>query len=233
MNDKFELPNPELEAEIYYLREEESGRKTPINSGYRGQFSYDDHDWDAPQEFIGKESCLPGEKVKVRLQTSSPEYHIGKFWVGKSFKIREGYRVVGEGTITKILREDFKHWDYKSTLKELSKNCVPYDSINIEGFIIDFDNNLETPEGIKEVNCEVNLSNKEEMIQVYCTLEDSTNKVSPFLLDEVCKIWREKLSFENSKYKIEANFSEENFFFILSFITWHSMYLTGKIIIRK
>ncbi|ANO49162.1 hypothetical protein V8245_12300 [Flavobacterium columnare] len=39
-------PTPYLEAEIYYLTEAEGGRKTPVASGYRGQFYYDGKDWD-------------------------------------------------------------------------------------------------------------------------------------------------------------------------------------------
>ncbi|MCJ1810444.1 MULTISPECIES: hypothetical protein [Flavobacterium] len=37
---------PHLEAEIYHFTEAEGGRKTPVASGYRGQFYYDDKDWD-------------------------------------------------------------------------------------------------------------------------------------------------------------------------------------------
>ncbi|AEW85062.1 hypothetical protein FCOL_01065 [Flavobacterium columnare ATCC 49512] len=35
---------PYLEAEIYYLTEAEVGRKTPVATGYRGQFYYDGKD---------------------------------------------------------------------------------------------------------------------------------------------------------------------------------------------
>ncbi|MFK7001015.1 hypothetical protein V3470_07600 [Flavobacterium oreochromis] len=71
-----------LEAEIYYLTEAEGGRKTAVASGYRGQFFYDGRDWDAPQEFIDKKYCNPGEKVQVKLTTLSPFLHIGKFKIG-------------------------------------------------------------------------------------------------------------------------------------------------------
>ena len=107
MEQKFKLTNPELEAEIYYLTTEEGGRKTAIHSGYRGQFSYDGHDWDAPQEFIDKEICNLGETVKVYLQTTRPEIHTGRFFLGKEFEIREGAKIVGKGKITKIMRSDF------------------------------------------------------------------------------------------------------------------------------
>ncbi|MFK7032208.1 EF-Tu C-terminal domain-related protein [Flavobacterium oreochromis] len=74
--------NPHFEAEIYYLTEAEGGRKTAVASGYRGQFFYDGRDWDAPQEFIDKKYCNPGEKVQVKLTTLSPFLHIDKFKIG-------------------------------------------------------------------------------------------------------------------------------------------------------
>ena len=83
------LENPELEAEIYYLTKEEGGRESAIFSGYRGQFHYDEKDWDAVQEFIDKNICNVGETVKVYLQTLSPNNHLGKFFTGKKFEIRE------------------------------------------------------------------------------------------------------------------------------------------------
>ena len=105
------LTTPELEAEIYYLTTEEGGRKTPLHSGYRGQFFYDSNDWDAPQEFIDKEICNLGETVKVYLKTTRPNFHIGKFFIGKEFEIREGAKTVGKGIITKIMRSDFNKGD--------------------------------------------------------------------------------------------------------------------------
>ena len=107
MVQKFKLKNPELEAEIYYLTSEDGGRKTAVCSGYRGQFHYDGRDWDAPQEFIDKEICDLGESVRVYLQTIHPEFHVGKFFIGKEFEIREGARTVGKGRVMKIIRSDF------------------------------------------------------------------------------------------------------------------------------
>ena len=34
--NNFKLIEPELEAEIYYLTQQEGGRKTAISNGYRG-----------------------------------------------------------------------------------------------------------------------------------------------------------------------------------------------------
>ena len=108
------LQNPELEAEIYYLTTEESGRKSAILSGYLDQFHYDEKDWDAVQEFINKNICNVGETVKVYLQTLSPNNYLGKLFIGKKFEIREGKKIVGIGKITKVLRSDF----YKNSVSK-------------------------------------------------------------------------------------------------------------------
>lgn len=98
----------ELRALIYYLTTEEGGRMSPVRTGYRGQFYYNDKDWDAQQIFIDKEWCILGEYVDCYIQTLSPQYHAGNFYIGKEFQIREGAKIVGYGTITEILREEFK-----------------------------------------------------------------------------------------------------------------------------
>ena len=130
-NDKFKLSNPELEGEIYYLTEEEGGRTGYVKSGYRGQFYYNGRNWDAPQEFMDKDICNPGESVQVRLQTLSPHFHIGQFFVGQDFETREGARIVGRGKITKILRQDFNFWDFDTCFNYIPNDCKPYDWQNI------------------------------------------------------------------------------------------------------
>lgn len=105
-SNKYKLREPQLEAEIYYLTEQEGGRKTAVNNGYRGQFHYNGKDWDAPQQFIDKETCNLGETVKVYLQTLSSDFHIGHFFVGQEFETREGSKIVGKGKITRIIRPD-------------------------------------------------------------------------------------------------------------------------------
>lgn len=224
--------NPEIEAEIYYLTEEEGGRKTAIGNGYRGQFYYDGRDWDALQEFIDKEMCQPGETIKVKMETLSPDFHAGKFWIGKEFKIKEGDNTVGNGVIKKVLRDDFNYWEYQTTLENLPKDCKPYNKENIEGFIADFDYSLGAIEEIKKVNYEVNLSNRKEMIRVNCELKSKIRSSRP-LIDKICKSWNEELAFNESKHKFTTGFEKGKFKFVLSFITWHSMYLTGKIIIEE
>lgn len=105
--NRFTTPIPEIRATIYYLTENEGGRKTSVSNGYRGQFYYDGRDWDACQTFIEQNSCLLGETVDCYLTMASPQYHLGKFYVGKEFEIREGAKIVGKGVITEILNKEF------------------------------------------------------------------------------------------------------------------------------
>jgi len=221
----------ELEAEIYYLTTKEGGRKNYVASGYRGQFYYNGKDWDAPQEFIEKEICNLGETVKVYLKTLSPDFHVGQFFVGQKFEIREGAKTVGKGKITKILRPDFNYWDFDCFYKKLPKNCKPYDNENIQGFLTDFDWAFKDLEEIAELRFHENLFDKNEMLVVECILKNNNVKCRP-LIDKVCEIWREKLSFEKSFYKVIVSHFDDKFEFQLLFATWHSMYLTGKIIVK-
>lgn len=230
-DEKFKLPNPELEGEIYYLTEKEGGRKGYVKSGYRGQFFYNDRDWDAPQEFIDKEICNPGETVKVRLQTLSPDFHVGKFAIGQNFETREGAKTVGKGKITKILRQDFNYWDFDSFFKNLPTDCLPYDNQNIGGFIADFDYGLDNIKQIDKLKFTKTLSDKYQMLTVECILKDKSIQARP-LIDEICKNWKEEIQFEKSFYKTELKNFEKGFKFELTFATWHSMFLTGKIIVN-
>jgi translation elongation factor EF-Tu-like GTPase len=117
-----QLPNPELEAEIYYLTEQEGGRKKQgirngaIATDYRGQFFYDNHNFDAAQQFVGKEWCELGDTVTVLIQTANPEWHVGKFFIGKEFEIREGAIIVGRGKVTKIINPDFNMQPHNTQL---------------------------------------------------------------------------------------------------------------------
>ncbi len=230
-DDKFKLLNPELEGEIYYLTEQEGGRKSFVKSGYRGQFYYNGRDWDAPQEFIDKEICNPGETVKVRLQTLSPDFHVGQFFVGQNFETREGAKTVGRGKITQILRQDFNYWDFDSFFDQLPVDCKPYNFQNIGGFIADFEYGLDHIKQIGNLKFTKSLSDRNQMLTVECKVKDKSNQARP-LIDEICKSWREEIQFKNSFYKTNLKHFDNGFRFELAFATFHSMYLTGKIILN-
>ncbi len=93
----------DIEAEITFLTTEEGGRLGVAFSGYRPQFYYDGHDWDAMQNYIDVDEVYPGQTVKAHLCFVNPQHHVGKLYVGKEFLIREGQRIVGRGKVTKIL----------------------------------------------------------------------------------------------------------------------------------
>jgi len=95
--------DPDIEAEISFLKTDEGGRKGYVVSGYRPQFFYHGEDHDAIQEFVDKERVYPGETVKVRLSLLHPELLCNHIRVDDLFEIREGLKTVGLGKITRIL----------------------------------------------------------------------------------------------------------------------------------
>ena len=96
-----------LEATIRFLTTEEGGRRSPMYSGYRPQFSYDGFDWDAEHEYPDTEVVNPGDTVRTYLRFFRPEAHFGKMYVGMPFKIREGSRTYGEGIVNAIIDSRF------------------------------------------------------------------------------------------------------------------------------
>jgi elongation factor Tu len=73
---------PDIEAEITFVPADEGGRFKPAFSGYRPQFYYDAHDWDADQEYPDVESVLPGQTVRTFLRFLSPDAHVGRILSG-------------------------------------------------------------------------------------------------------------------------------------------------------
>ena len=239
MNDlsNFKLTNPELEADIYYLTTDEGGRKTPVATSYRGQFHYDNHDWDAMQQFLDKEWCEPGDTVKVLLQTASPYFHCGNFYIGKEFEIREGSKIVGKGKISKVLRQDFNYWDGTTFLKSLDKSIKPYsDPDDLLGYRIDFDGLLPDEDGkiIGEDLEFIMTGNPECMMIVKAKAKTRVLRtIAAYVIDK----WENHLATSNQLFKVDfatrTNWKGdlEMDFFKLTFATWHSIYLTGEIIV--
>ena len=94
----------DIEADVWFLSYESGGRRTPAASGYRSQFFYEDTDWDATHEYVGKEWVQPGERVLTRLTFVSPQHHhVGRVYVGMPFLIREGAKTVGYGVVKSLL----------------------------------------------------------------------------------------------------------------------------------
>lgn len=240
MNNRsnFKLTNPELEADIYYLTTSEGGRQTPVATSYRGQFHYDNHDWDAMQQFLDKEWCELGETVKVLLQTASPDFHCGKFFVGKEFEIREGSKVVGRGKISKVLRQDFNYWDGAAFIKSLDKSIKPYsDPDDLLGYRMDFDGLLPDEDGkIIGEDLEFVMTNNLECMMIVKAKAKTRNlgEIAGYVIEK----WKNQLATSNQLFRVDfatrtnSKGEFEMDYFKLSFATWHSIYLTGEIIVR-
>jgi translation elongation factor EF-Tu-like GTPase len=97
-----QLPK-DIEVQIEFLRSEHGGRKTAAFSGYRPQFFYNGQDWDAVHNYIGTETAEPGQRVKANLAFMSPQAHEGNIYPSMPFLVREGNRVIGFGSVTKII----------------------------------------------------------------------------------------------------------------------------------
>jgi hypothetical protein len=231
VDDKYRLKNPEIEAEIYYLTTKEGGRKNFVGNGYRGQFFYDGNDWDAQQEFIDKDICNLGDTIRVYIKTLSPDFHVGKFFIGKKFEIKEGTTIVGQGKITKIIRQDFLYWDFESFYQKLPDKSQPFDKNNIENLKIYIKQSFKKNE-IKDVKFIETFSNKNKMLTIQYFIRNKNISVRP-IVDRICENWKSYQSLNNSLYKIELNYKDEIGNFEILFAVWNGMYLTGKIIITR
>ncbi|MCM3874415.1 MAG: hypothetical protein ND895_27305 [Pyrinomonadaceae bacterium] len=96
--------DPDIEVEITFLKTDEGGRRGYAVSGYRPQFFYHGEDHDAVQEFVDRERVYPGGTVTAQLQLLHPELLFDQIRVNETFEIREGFRTVGHGKITRILK---------------------------------------------------------------------------------------------------------------------------------
>ena len=97
-------PVDHIEALITYLPPEHGGKKSPVyRYGYRPQFYYDGHDWDAQHNYPDVEKVMPGDTARALLCFSAPEKHVRKVHEGMPFLIREGQHVVAYGVVTQIL----------------------------------------------------------------------------------------------------------------------------------
>jgi elongation factor Tu len=94
-------PHTQFECEVYVLKSEEGGRKTPFFNGYRPQFYFRTTDVTGGVKLLGgAEMCMPGDNVKLEVEMQKPV----AMDEGSRFAIREGGRTVGSGVVTKILK---------------------------------------------------------------------------------------------------------------------------------
>ena len=94
-------PHTEFEGQIYVLKADEGGRKTPFFKGYRPQFYFRTTDVTGTIEFTdGREMAMPGDNVTIRVQLIAPVAMEEKL----RFAIREGGRTIGSGVVSKIIK---------------------------------------------------------------------------------------------------------------------------------
>ncbi len=94
-------PHTEFEGQIYVLKADEGGRKTPFFKGYRPQFYFRTTDVTGTIEFAdGREMAMPGDNVTIRVQLIAPVAMEDKL----RFAIREGGRTIGSGVVSKIIK---------------------------------------------------------------------------------------------------------------------------------
>ncbi|GDY18704.1 hypothetical protein LBMAG56_00490 [Verrucomicrobiota bacterium] len=111
---------PDIEAEITFVSSAQGGRKTPARSGYRSQFYYDGHDWDAHHEYPDVEWVYPGQTARVLLRFLSPDAHLNRVHPEMEFQVREGQKVVAHGRVTKILHLEESALRIKNRFKSQS-----------------------------------------------------------------------------------------------------------------
>ncbi|MEK7412771.1 MAG: elongation factor Tu [Planctomycetota bacterium] len=89
-----------FECEVYILKAEEGGRKTPFQTGYRPQFYFRTTDVTGSVELPkDREVVMPGDNVKMTVELLSKIAMEEKL----RFAIREGGHTVGSGVVTKII----------------------------------------------------------------------------------------------------------------------------------
>jgi elongation factor Tu len=89
-----------FEAEVYILKGEEGGRKTPFQNGYRPQFYFRTTDVTGTVELpADRELVMPGDNLRFTVDL------ISKIAMeeGLRFAIREGGHTVGSGVVSKII----------------------------------------------------------------------------------------------------------------------------------
>jgi hypothetical protein len=88
-----------IRADLRLLPSGESGRSSPIESGYRSLARFEGSASDFGFELeLEADRLAPGESGMGRLSFWAVE-ELPEFLAGQSFELREGSRVVGHGTV--------------------------------------------------------------------------------------------------------------------------------------
>lgn len=95
----------DIEGEFHLYGTAQSGRKTPVFSGYRPIHKlYDNYLSSGQHEYPDVEQVAPGETARVLGWLITPEVYPGSLWIGRELDVMEGAtHVVGKLTVTRIL----------------------------------------------------------------------------------------------------------------------------------
>ena len=93
-------PHAKVKAEVYVLKPEEGGRKTPFHKGYRPQFYLRTADVTGNiADIEGADLVMPGDNITMSIELIVP-IALEK---AMRFAIREGGRTVGAGVVAEII----------------------------------------------------------------------------------------------------------------------------------
>lgn len=97
-------------ALLKYKTSDEGGRSTPAKSGYRPQLHFDFESiiTSGQQIFLEREWVYPGENINAEITMLSPQFFENKLFEGLQFKFCEDRKIIGTGTILKIVNESLK-----------------------------------------------------------------------------------------------------------------------------
>jgi translation elongation factor EF-Tu-like GTPase len=97
----------DIEGELYLFDTEQSGRKSPVFSGYRPIHRlYDNYLSSGRHEYPDVQSVAPGDTVRVRAWLVTPEVYPGCLWIGREIDVMEGAeQIVGKLTVTRIFNK--------------------------------------------------------------------------------------------------------------------------------
>jgi len=92
-----------FEATVVFVPPEEGGRSAPARTGYRALLRYGGIYHDSFWEFDDALLIEPGAITRARIGLLHPELLVGRIAPGDQFEVCEGVRVVGRGTVSRLL----------------------------------------------------------------------------------------------------------------------------------
>jgi translation elongation factor EF-Tu-like GTPase len=103
--------NPDLIARLTYFSIADGGRRTPAGSGHRPHTKFEGRTDTVPVEQVfadDKELMLPGESSEAEMTIIAKDKFLGSLYAGQTFEFFDGERMIGTGTILKVLNEELK-----------------------------------------------------------------------------------------------------------------------------